>query len=101
MSEENQARRVSVVIGGRRFTVTTDKDNDHVETLAQVVNDKLQESGVRSGVSGVNEAMLVALAIANDLLEERERFAGLKKKIRSQSQRLLEQMDMDRFRNIA
>ncbi len=97
---EEETKRVQVNIGGRRFTVTTDQDENHVERLATIINDKLETSGIRS-FNGVNEAILVALAIANDLVDEKDRFDGLRTRIREQSKQLLERMDMDRFRDIA
>ena len=97
---EEETQRVQVNIGGRRFTVTTDQDANHVERLATIINDKLEPSGIRS-FNVVNEAILVALAIANDLVDEKDRFDGLRTRIREQSKQLLERMDMDRFRDIA
>jgi cell division protein ZapA (FtsZ GTPase activity inhibitor) len=101
MADQATVKKIQVSIGGRRYTISTDQDSTHVQELADIVNDKLAESGMGSGVTGVNEAMLIALAIANDLLSEREQHVGLKDRIRSQSKQLLERMNMERFRNIA
>jgi cell division protein ZapA (FtsZ GTPase activity inhibitor) len=100
MLETNDIRRVSVSIVGRRFVVTTDQAEDKVQALARMVDEKVAAVTPPSGVSGMNELMLAALTLADDLRLERERYAELKGKIRAQSESLLSRLDVDRYRDL-
>ena len=100
MNAKSDLHRVSLNIGGRSFMITTDTDEQHVQKLAAMVDEKIRSTTTKS-TGGMTELMLAALSLADDLLESEDRYSGLKNKIRQQSQKLLSQMSMDNFQNIA
>lgn len=101
MSDNTNLQKVSVNIAGRRFVITTDNSAEHVEELARMVNDKIAEVSSPTSVGGINELMLAALSLADEVVEAQDRYLGLKRKIRAQSEKLLSRMDTERFRHIA
>ena len=101
MTDNNNMRRVSLTIGGRSFMITTDTDEHHVQRLASIVDEKIRTAGGPKSAGGMTVLMLAALSLADDLLDSEEKYNNLKNKIRLQSQKLLSQMSMDQFQDIA
>lgn len=63
-------RPLDLTVGGRRYRVASSADPEKVRELASLVEDKLREVG-GAQTSHPQAFLLVALALANDLLEER------------------------------
>ena len=101
MTDSKNLRRISVSIAGRRYILTTDQPEDRVQELASLVDEKVHEVTQNATVAGINELMLAALSLAEDLKREKERYQGLKSKIRRQSEHLLSRLDVERFKEIA
>lgn len=86
-------RSVAVTIAGQRFSLKSDADESYVQLLAETVDGRVRELQKRSRQAGLQEAaVLVALQLADDLLRERRRRADLRRKVREQAHRLLEQL---------
>ncbi len=65
-------RLVEIKVFGHVYTVKTDTDEDHIQKVAQYVNEKMDEviKNTKS-VSSLNVAILTALNIADDLIKEK------------------------------
>jgi len=92
MKEE---RVVEIKVFGQTFSVKTENDEDHIQAVAQYVNEKIDEiqSKTRS-VSTVNVAILTALNIADDLLKERAQRKALLREVEVKSKDLVERIDL-------
>lgn len=83
-------RKVDVALLGHRFTVKTEKDEAYVHTLAAQVARRVEE--VRRQMRNVSReeaALLVALQLAEEIAEERERAAGARAEIRRHTEAMI------------
>ena len=92
MKEE---RVVEIKVFGQTFSVKTDAEEDHLQAVAQYVNEKMEEvlKNTRS-VSTLNVAILTALNIADDLLKEKEQRKALVKEVEVKSKDLVDKINM-------
>ena len=86
-------RSVSVHIGGRKYTLRSDKKEDDVQSVAQFVDARLArlQANTRTADSQAL-AVLAALQIAEELLAEQEAHRALKKAVKVKGERLLEML---------
>lgn len=83
-------RSVEVTIGGQRYLLRSEGDEQHLRRLAQTVNDKLEEVRVLTrNIPPDRLAMLTALNLADELLRERDSSRALRAEVRRRSQALL------------
>jgi cell division protein ZapA len=81
---------------GQTYTVRTDAEEDHIQEVAQYVNEKIDEVLKKTkSVSSLNVAILTALNIADDLLREKERRRTLLHEIEVKSRDLAEKIDTE------
>lgn len=86
-------RSFAVTIAGQRISLKSDADESYVQLLAELVDEKVRELGPRGARSSASEvALLAALRIADELLRERKRRAELRQQVRTQAQRLLDEI---------
>lgn len=86
-------RSVAVTIAGQRFSLKSDADESYVQLLAESVDARVRELQKRSRQAGLQEAaVLVALQLADDLLREQRRRADLRRKVRAQARRILDEL---------
>lgn len=86
-------RSIAVTIAGQRYTIKSDAEEAYVQTLADVVDQKVRE--VQRGAKAASRdavAVLAALQIADELARardevsrERQRRADLRKRVREKS----------------
>jgi cell division protein ZapA len=92
MAEE---RVVEIKVFGQTFSIKTDKEEAHIQAVAQYVNEKMEEVLKKTrSVSTLNVAILTALNIADDLLKEREQRKAFLKEVEIKSKDLVEKIDM-------
>jgi cell division protein ZapA len=92
MKEE---RVIQIMVFGQTFSVKTDADEDHIQTVAQYVNEKMDEVLKKTrSVSTLNVAILTALNIADDLLKEKERRKALLKEVEVKSKDLVDKINV-------
>jgi cell division protein ZapA (FtsZ GTPase activity inhibitor) len=86
-------RKVDVTLLGHRFTVKTDRDESFVRGLASHVGRRIEEvrRSMRSS-SPEHVALFAALAIAEELFEERERAAGSRADVRRATEAMIEKL---------
>jgi cell division protein ZapA len=92
MKEE---RVVEIKVFGQTFSVKTDAEEDHLQAVAQYVNEKMEEVLKKTrSVSTLNVAILTALNIADDLLKEKEQKKALVKEVEVKSKDLVDKINM-------
>lgn len=92
MKEE---RVVEIKVFGQTFSVKTDAEEDHLQAVAQYVNEKMEEVLKKTrSVSTLNVAILTALNIADDLLKEKEQRKALVKEVEVKSKNLVDKINM-------
>jgi cell division protein ZapA len=89
-------RLVEIKVFGQVYTVKTDTDEEHIQTVARYVNEKMDEviKNTKS-VSSINVAILTALNIADDLIKEKTRRLALLQEVEQKSKDLVERIDMN------
>jgi cell division protein ZapA len=90
-----QERLVEIKVFGQTYTVKTEAEEDHIQKVAQYVNEKMDEVLKKTrSISSLNVAILTALNLADDLLKEREVKAALLRDIEMKSKDLAEMIDL-------
>ena len=74
--------RVTVTVGGLKYTLLAAEDENYVHRVAAYVNDKLKETGRTGGVSQMDCAVLTAINIADERFMEREASENLRRQIK-------------------
>lgn len=74
------SRTVELRIGGQNYRVVSSAPEAELQRLAAVVNQKLAEVGALRGQP--NGLLLVAIALAHELEEERDRRSSLEARVR-------------------
>ena len=82
-----------VELMGRSFRIRTEDPGEHVEAVAEYVNEQIAEvSDGHRHVAVQNVLLLASLNMADELFKLRQRHDALRSRIRSQSLSLLEKM---------
>ena len=90
-----QERLVEIKVFGQTYTVKTEAEEDHIQKVAQYVNEKMDEVLKKTrSISTLNVAILTALNLADDLLKEREVRVALLRDIEMKSKDLAEMIDL-------
>jgi cell division protein ZapA len=88
-------RLVEIKVFGQTYTVKSDAEEDHIQEVAQYVNEKIDDVLKKTkSISSLNVAILTALNLADDLLKEKERRAALLRAIERKSKELTEKIDL-------
>jgi len=89
-------RLVEIKVFGQVYTVKTDAQEDHIQKVAQYVNEKMDEVTKNTkSVSSLNVAILTALNIADDLITEKARRLALLEEVERKSKDLVEKINMN------
>ncbi len=90
---ETPTRSVEVEILGQRFTLRTDESEQHLQAVAQVVDEALREvTGGRGGQS-YQAAVVAAMQVASELVKLRRDHAELKDDIDARTRALITTID--------
>ena len=85
------ANLVEVTIGNARYTVKTDADENHIQSIARYVNGKIEEIQDKTkSVSTMNVIILAALNTADELFRERDKNRKKIEEIEDRSRNLIE-----------
>lgn len=74
--------RVTVTVGGLKYTLLAVEDENYVHRVAAYVNDKMKETGRAGGVSQMDCAVLSAINIADERFKEQEASENLRRQIK-------------------
>jgi len=87
------SRTVPLRIGGQTYRVVTGASDDELQRLAAVVDAKLSLVVPAGRAVTPQHMLLAAMALANDLEEERSRSAAVHERARGAFGRMLEKVD--------
>ena len=89
-------RLVEIKVFGQVYTVKTDAQEEHIQKVAQYVNEKMDEVTKNTkSVSSLNVAILTALNIADDLITEKAKRLALLEEVERKSKVLVEKINMN------
>ena len=80
---------VEITILGTKYTVVSDRDDEHVRSLARYLDDKLAQFRTGRHISLMQCVILVALNIADELFTERSQRVNLFREIEERSSKLI------------
>ena len=87
-------RLVEIKVFGQTYTVKSDAEENHIQAVAQYVNEKMDEVLKKTrSVSTLNVAILTALNIADDLLKERGERMALIEEVEAKTKDLAERIE--------
>jgi cell division protein ZapA len=87
-------RPIELRVGGQTYRVVSSVSKDELETLAQRVDDKLRALVPPGKALGPNALLLAAIALANDLEEERARSERLSARAREAVGQVVGRVDL-------
>ena len=97
MSNERNKKTVQVQIFGTDYALKSDKDTEHVQSIAKYVDDKLEALAKNTNVKSQTKiAVLVALNIADELFRLRESHEAVQQQligIETQSKKICDSVD--------
>lgn len=89
-------RSVTLDIAGERLSLRTDRDEDFLKELAEYVSHQIETlRGQARGVAIQHVYLLVALKLADELYDERERSAALLGELADRSKRMIDMVDRE------
>ena len=89
-------RLVEIKVFGQIYTVKTDEGEDHIQKVAQYVNEKMAEVTKNTkSVSSLNVAILTALNLADDLVREKGKRLALLEEVERKSKDLTEKINLN------
>ena len=74
--------RVTVTVGGLKYTLLSTEGEDYVHRVADYVNEKLRETTGQGGISQMDGAILTAINIADDRFKEQDASENLRRQIK-------------------
>ena len=74
--------RVTVTVGGLKYTLLATEGEDYVHRVAAYVNEKLKATAAQGGISQMDSAILTAINIADDRFKEQEASENLRRQIK-------------------
>ena len=74
--------RVTVTVGGLKYTLLATEGEDYVHRVADYVNNKLKETTGKGGVSQMDGIVLTAINIADDRFKEQEAAENLRRQLK-------------------
>ena len=74
--------RVTVTVGGLKYTLLATEGEDYVHRVADYVNAKLRDTAAQGGISQMDSAILTAINIADERFKEQEASENLRRQIK-------------------
>ena len=74
--------RVTVTVGGLKYTLLATEGEDYAHRVADYVNEKLSEITAKGGVSQIDSFVLTAVNIADDRFKEQEASENLRRQLK-------------------
>lgn len=89
-------RPVTLEIAGERLSLRTDRDEAFLQELAAYVSSQIETlRGSARNVAIQHVYLLVALKLADELYDERERSAALMSELADRSKRMIDMVDRE------
>ena len=74
--------RVTVTVGGLKYTLLAAEGEDYIHRVADYVNEKLSQTAKSGKISQMDCAILTAINIADDRFKEQETSENLRRQIK-------------------
>lgn len=88
------ANRYDVNIAGYTLTVSTERSPEHMERLAELLNERVREVQKTGGTTNyLHAVMLAAMKLADEVLVLKGRHEGEMRRIEEKSRDLLQRLD--------
>lgn len=79
----NQKRRTKAIINGKEYTIVGDKSAAHVELVAEIINEQLEElNSLLTSLSKEEQAILMAVNAVSDQVKMQQELIALEEKIK-------------------
>lgn len=79
----NQKRRTKAIINGKEYTIVGDKSAAHVELVAEIINEQLEElNSLSTSLSKEEQAILMAVNAVSDQVKMQQELIALEEKIK-------------------
>ena len=89
-------RSIVVHVGGQRYFVKSDADEEYLQQLAAHVDERLKEvQSTSKPASSQSLTILAALNIADELLQERKKGQELRQRIKERSKAIIAIVDKE------
>jgi cell division protein ZapA len=90
-----EKRTVTLEIAGAKYRMTSDADEEHLARLAEMINERIEALGPKAQRSATPAQLLavVALGLADDLLQAERRRREVEDTTRSAVQQAIERID--------
>jgi cell division protein ZapA len=90
------SRSVKVTIAGHRFSVRTDAKPQYIRELANFVNHKLETiKSAGKAASSQSTALLLAMTLADELYQVKDRQDRLEREVRQRTSRILKVLEQE------
>ncbi len=76
-----EKQKISVRVDGKNYTLVSSDPSEYVRRVAALVDRRLQELEIASGMSSQQAAVLVCFNLADELLKSRDENTALKKRM--------------------
>ena len=76
-----EKQKISVRVDGKNYTLVSSDPPEYVRRVASLVDRRLQELEIASGMSSQQAAVLVCFNLADELLKSRDENTALKKRM--------------------
>ena len=90
-----QKKTVEVLVGQQRLLLRTDGDPARVQRVADLVNSRLDQILPKSQPLSHQVLLLLAMNLAEDLLQHQEDGSKLKSQVKERSQAILTQLERE------
>jgi cell division protein ZapA len=89
-------RSVPVTIAGQRYTIKSDAEEAYVQSLAELVDERIRQVQRGAKTAGLQSvAVLAALQLADELVRERDGRAALRRRVRDKSRAIRAYLDRE------
>lgn len=91
----SEKRTVTLEIAGAKYRMTSDADEEHLARLAEMINERIEALGPKAQRTATPAQLLavVALGLADDLLNAERQRREIEEATRSAVQRAIERID--------
>lgn len=84
---------IKVEIAGEEYTLRTNAGEEYTRRCAALVNDRMEEIRSGSGLDRLKAAIMAALSLSDDILQQRAEIEDLRNAVESEADTLVERLD--------
>lgn len=92
MNEQAKAS-IKVEIAGDEYTLRTNAGEEYTRRCAALVNDRIEEIRLGSGLDRLKAAIMAALSLSDDILQQRAQIEDLRNGVEAEAEALVNRLD--------